>query len=68
MLGSTYLNRLDKVAEDQSQMKTEMQSLRSEVITRNEAAVQFSYINEQLKRQDQDIREIQNGLRRSKYE
>lgn len=63
-LGSTSLAKLDKVSDDQDKLKVELQQLRSEMITRNEAAVQFNYINDQLKRHDEDIREIQNDMRR----
>lgn len=60
---SNYMGKIDKLAEDQTIIRKELQTMRTEVITRNEASVQFSYINDQLKRQDQQIGELQKHSR-----
>jgi len=63
---SNYMSKIDKLAEDQTIIRKELQTMRTEVITRNEASVQFSFINDQLKRQDQQISDLQQHIRDSK--
>jgi hypothetical protein len=57
---SSYMGKIDKLMEDQEIIRKELQTMRTEVITRNEASVQFSFINDQLRRQDGAIRELQS--------
>lgn len=63
---SNYMGKIDKLAEDQSIIRKELQTMRTEVITRNEASVQFSFINDQLKRQDQQIADLQQHIRETR--
>ena len=55
--------KIDSLAADQAEIKTQMQDIRNEVLTKSEAANQFNFINEQNRRQDQDIRDIQNDIK-----
>lgn len=57
---SNYMGKIDKLAEDQSIIRKELQTMRTEVITRSEASVQFQFINDQLRRQDEVIRDLQS--------
>ena len=64
---SNYMGKIDKLMEDQEIIRKELQTMRTEVITRNEASVQFSFINDQLKRQDGEIRELQTTYMKKGY-
>jgi hypothetical protein len=59
---STYMGKIDKLADDQEIIRKELQIMRTEVITRNEASVQFTFINDQLRRQDGEIRDLQSQV------
>lgn len=56
---SNYISKIDQLVEDQEVIRKELQTMRTEVITRNEASVQLSFINAQLQKQDEQIRDLQ---------
>jgi len=56
---SNHISRLNQLVEDNASIKKELQSIRTEFVTKSEASVQFLFIKDQLTRQDKEISDIQ---------
>lgn len=56
---STNISKLDQLVADNASIKKELQSIRTEFVTKNEASVQLLFIKDQLLRQDKDISDLQ---------
>lgn len=50
---------LNQLVEDNVAIKKELQSIRTEFVTKSEASVQFLFIKDQLARQDKETSDIQ---------
>lgn len=59
---SSHITRLNQLVEDNASIKKELQSIRTEFITKNEASVQFLFIKDQLNRQDKEISDLQSHI------
>ncbi len=59
---SNYVSKIDQLVEDNSTIKKELQIIKTEFVTKNEASVQFLFIKDQLNRQDAQISDLQSKI------